>query len=137
MSGIHVDVSRAPIIVVRFGRTWTDADFDAYLDAMETAVLSRREATVTILDAQVAMTTPATQRRKQAAWLEKNEAVLRRYSLGTAFVITNPVVRGVLTAILWIQPMAAPHVVVATPREAERWAAARIAERHARAPANP
>jgi hypothetical protein len=136
MTGIHVDVSRAPIVVVRFERSWTEGEFDAYLEAMETAVLSRREPTVTILDARDAMATPATQRRKQAAWLQKNEAVLRRYSLGTAFVITSPVVRGILTAILWIQPMPAPHVVVATPPEAERWATARLDERRAISPPN-
>ena len=43
------------------------------------------------------------------------------YCAGYAFVIDSAVVRGILTAILWLAPMPAPHVVVSTVEEGERW----------------
>lgn len=128
-SGITVDLSRFPIVNVRFGTSWSDADFDRYLETMEREALARCEPNVTILDARGAMNTPAIQRRKQAEWLRRHEATLKQHSLGTAFVIDSALVRGVLTAILWMQPMPAAHIVVATIEEAERWAAEQLARR--------
>lgn len=119
---IVIDDQRRPIIVVTFDGAATDAEFDDYLRDMKARVLDRREKTVTILDARRSTGTTAAQRRKQAEWLRENDAALRSYSLGTAFVITSPIVRGVLTAILWMQPMPAPHSIVATLTEAEAWA---------------
>ncbi len=121
-----LDVSRRPLITVTFDGLATDAEFDAYLDQMTEMVLARKERTVTILDARASGRAPATQRKKQADWLKEHDADLRRYSLGTAFVITSPLVRGVLTAILWVQPMATAHVVVASMDAAERWAAEQL-----------
>ncbi len=132
---IRMDDSRHPIVVVTFDGPSTDAEFRAYLDDMTRLVVARREPNVTILDARAAGSTPATQRRMQADWLEKHDAELRRYSAGTAFIITSAMVRGILTAILWLQPMAAPHVVVATFEEAEAWAREQLRARGVAAPA--
>jgi hypothetical protein len=46
---------------------------------------------------------------------------MRKYSLGAALVITSPVVRGMLKALLWMQPMPQPHIVCGTTEEALRW----------------
>lgn len=119
---IRIDDARHPLVVVNFVGTATDAEFDAYLDDMQRLVLDRREKNVTILDATLSGDTPPTQRRKQADWLKRNAAYLREFSLGTAFVIDSPFVRGVLTAIFWITPMSAPYTIVATYAEAEAWA---------------
>lgn len=45
----------------------------------------------------------------------------------SAFVLASPLVRGLLTAILWISPMPAPHEIVATVAEAEAWLNERLA----------
>jgi hypothetical protein len=131
---IAIDDTRRPLIVVTFVGSATDAEFDAYLDAMATSVLARRERTVTLLDATRSDATPAAQRRRQAEWLKTHDAELRRYSLGTAFVIRSPIVRGVLTAILWIQPMSVPYTVVATRNEGEAWAAEMLSRAGLRLP---
>lgn len=129
VAAITIDDSRHPLVLVTFAGTATDAEFQSYLERMETLVLQRRETNCTILDASRAGDTPAKQRRMQAEWLKRNDALLKAYSVGTAFVITSPLVRGLLTAILWLTPMPTAHVVVASIDEAEAWARARLRER--------
>ncbi len=133
MGSIVVDDSRRPILVVRFEGLVSDAEFETYLGDME-AQLKPGERVCTILDARVAGRAPPRQRKMQADWLARNAARLRQCSVGSVFVITSPLVRGVLTAILWLQPMPVAHAVVATMEEAERWANARLAE--AKSPAS-
>jgi hypothetical protein len=125
---IEIDETRRPIVLVRFIGTATDAEFDAYLVAMTDQVLARRQPTVTILDATRSTTTNAAQRKRQASWLADNAEGLRRYSLGTAFVIRSAAVRGVLTAIFWLQPLDRPYTIVASLGEAEVWAREKLRE---------
>ena len=103
----------------------SEPEFDQYLASM-TQIISRAEKTLTILDARRAIRSPPSQRKKQADWIKMHADQLRRYSLGTAFVLTSPLVRGVLTAILWLQPLPSDYVVVGTMAEAEDWAAAKL-----------
>jgi hypothetical protein len=135
MPAIHIDASRHPIVVVTFVGAATDAEFQDYLASMENMMVMRRGTNCTILDATRAGNTPALQRRMQADWLKRNEELLRKHSAGTAFVINSPLVRGLLTAILWMSPMATPHTVVASLDEAERWAAAQLRARGVEPPA--
>jgi hypothetical protein len=125
---ITIDERRRPIVLVTFVGTATDAEFDQYLRDMTEQILGRRQQTVTILDATRSDNTSAAQRKKQAEWLATHKDDLRRYSLGTAFVIKSAMVRGALTAIFWLQPMDRPHTIVATLDEAEGWAAVKLRE---------
>jgi hypothetical protein len=61
-------------------------------------------------------------RRRQADWIRDNAALIKAYSACTAFVIGSPLVRGALTAILWLQPMPSPYTVLATLALAQAWA---------------
>jgi hypothetical protein len=121
-----IDTRRKPVVVVRFNGYISEPEFDAYLAAM-TKVVSGSEKTLTILDARRAIRNPESQQEKQAEWLKHHEERLRRCSLGTAFVITSPLVRSALAAILSLQPLPSEYRVVATMDEAEAWAAKRLA----------
>lgn len=123
---VLVDESRFPLVVVTFREVADDREFDAYLDRMS-ALVRRQKKNVVILDASEAGAAPASQRKKQADWITQNSELLRAHSLGTAFVISSPLVRGMLTAIFWLQPMPNPHAVVGTYAEAERWAIEQLA----------
>ena len=125
MSSIEFDDSRFPIVRVTFVGVVTSEEFERYLDSM-TKLLLRRQMNVMVLDASRAGLSPPIQRRRQAEWMKEHDAELRRYSKGTAFVITSTLVRGALTAILWLQPMPTPHVVVSTIEEAETWARSKL-----------
>jgi len=128
---ITIDDAERPLIAVSFVGTWTDDEFRSYLREMTDRVVLPRTPTVTLLDAGLTLAVTARQRQMQAEWLREHRDVLRAFSLGTAFVIRSPVVRGVLTAILWVQPLEAPHVVVATRDEGLDWCRSRIAARRA------
>ena len=121
MPAIVYDASRWPLAVVTFTGDRTEAEFDGYLRRMSEYV-AREETFATVVDTTRSGGMPATQRRKQAEWMRENEGALRRHSAGTAFVIRSAVVRGVLTAILWMHPIAQEYVVVATQAEGVRWA---------------
>jgi hypothetical protein len=125
---IRIDESELPLLLVTFEGAATDAEFEAYLAAMS-ALLERRMITATVLDARRASGAGAAQRRRQAEWMKEHAALMRQYSAGTAFVIESALVRGVLTAILWLQPMESPHIVVATLSVARVWAKQRLRER--------
>ena len=128
MATIHIDETRWPLVLVTFDGVSPEPEFDAYLERMAT-FLDRKTPTATVLDATRAGATPPIQRKKQADWMKTHEASLRRYSAGTAFVISSPMVRGILTAILWMQPMPQEHVVVATLPEAMKWAREKLRAR--------
>jgi hypothetical protein len=135
MGSIHIDDSGFPIVRVTFTGSVSNEEFDEYLAGMS-RMIGRRQPNVTILDARHSARTPAVQRKKQADWIKQHEAELRRYSCGTAFVITSALIRGVLTAILWLQPMPQAHTVVGSLDEAERWARAQLDRRGAGAPSS-
>lgn len=125
MGSIDVNDRGFPLIVVTFEGAVDDAQFESYLGRLD-ALWARKARAAILLDATRAARTPATQRKRQAEWLKANESSLRTHCAGTAFVINSPLVRGGLTAILWLQALPSPFIVVATLTEAERWARERL-----------
>ncbi len=114
------DESRAPLMVITSRGEATDQQFDAYLAHMS-GWLTRGDRYGILFDARGAGRPPPKQRQRQADWMKQNDARLRQCNLGIAFVIDNAIVRGALTAILWLSPMASPHKVVATMDQGEGW----------------
>lgn len=112
-------------MVLTFPGPVSDAQFQTYLDRMS-ALLDRGERYALVMDATRAGTTPAVQHKMQAEWIEETRSELERRSLGTAFVITSGLVRGILTAILWLTDMPGDHIVVGSRAEAERWARGKL-----------
>jgi hypothetical protein len=133
LPSIRVDETRWPLILVTFTGVATDDEFTAYLEE-HARLVCRREKKVMVIDAMRAGTTQPTQRKQQAEWQRQHEKALAAYSLGTAFAIGSAIVRGALTAILWVQPLPNPHFVAASLADAERWAAARLLDAGLRAP---
>ena len=131
MGAIQFDHSRWPLVVVTHHGAPTDAEFDEYLvklkDNLDRAVRERMK-TVLIFDATHATSSSAKQRQRQAAWMKQHEAPSRLHSAGYAFVIPSTIVRGALTAVLWLSPMPAPYVVVATFAEAQAFCMKMLSE---------
>jgi hypothetical protein len=128
MGSIRVDDSRFPLVLTVFEGPVNDAEFDAYLEETTKRTISRQTRNVVIVDASAASRPPASQRKRQADWLNQHRPMLKQYNLGTVFVIANPLIRGGLTAIFWISPMPSPTTVVATYAQAEAWAFDRLRE---------
>lgn len=119
MGSITVDSSEWPLVRVTYVDTVDDKAFDAYV-AQQVEVLDRREPYVILFDARRSGIPTARQRQKIAQFTKDREHDLKRYCKKGVFVIPNPLVRGALTAILWLQPLPFPHDVVASIEEAEK-----------------
>ena len=128
---IDVDDRHWPLVIYRFNGVVTMSELEAYLKRQD-EMLSRRELTMAlVLTDKVKMwDTPVLKR--QAEWVKEHRDILRRYSLGVALVIQSPLVRGMLRAILWMQPMPQPHAVCSTSAEALEWLRGRAAAAHLR-----
>lgn len=116
------------LMVVTYDGVVGDAEFAQHLEGLTQLLAERAHSVATILDASTAGVNPATQRRMQAEWLKAHDSVLQATGLGTAIVIRSALVRGILTAILWMAPIPGDHVVFPTYAEAEEWALRQIRE---------
>jgi hypothetical protein len=125
MATIEIDESRFPLVTVTFVGQVAEYEFDRYLQTMS-RVLQRRAKNAIVFDARRAANPNATQRSKQAAWLKSHRDPIEKYSCGSAFVIASAIIRGGLTAILWVAPIPGEHTVVATLAEGETWAIGRL-----------
>jgi hypothetical protein len=124
---ISVDMARWPLVVYRFAGEVTMSQLEAYL-ARQEEMLRRpdRSASVVLVESLRMWETAVAKR--QAAWIKEHQDELRRASLGVALVMTSPLARGMLKAVLWMQPMPQPHKVCATVEEALDWIKARFVE---------
>lgn len=64
----------------------------------------------------------AHQRKRQAEWNQRHDATVRGVMVGTSYITTSPIVRGVITAVLWLKPPPGSHKVVAQLDDALDWA---------------
>jgi len=81
---------------------------------------------VMIVDMRKAGPLSAPQRRTSSEWMKQNLDLYKQCVLGGAFVIDSPIIRGVLTALLWLAPLDMPYEVVGTLDDAVRWAIKRF-----------
>ena len=115
-----LDESRFPLVVLAAPGVIEPAAFEAFLSRMDD-VLFRGHRFALILDLTGGAPLGARLRRRQADWLATHSFDLERLCAGVGVVSTNPLIRGTLTAILWLQPLPCPHRLVAALPEAEAW----------------
>jgi hypothetical protein len=126
---IEVDDRHWPLTIFRFSGRISMLELDAYLGLM-TGLLDRGDrdgySAGIVIQKKVKAWDSALARR-QAQWMKANAERLRKNSLGVALVLDSPLMRGLLRAILWLQPMPQPHTVVATVEEGLAWVEKRLA----------
>lgn len=126
MPGITVDPSRAPLLFVRFDGVVDDEAFARYLEQVR-AFVARGVRYAVVLDATTAGVPTASQRRLQTDQMRNDFTRIQSLCVGGAFVIPSPLVRGGLTAMLWVQPLPFPHKLVADLPSAEAWCQTQLA----------
>jgi hypothetical protein len=124
---IEVDLRRWPVIVFAFHGLVSADEFDEYLQALE-HILDRGTKHVGVVVGGADHALDASLVRRQAAWIKQHEARMRYQSLGVAFALDSPMMRGVLRAILWLAPLPQPHAVFPSRSQAMTWACARLQE---------
>lgn len=127
---IQTDSTRWPLVMIRFLGEITEDEFDQYLRFLDFNVArtgAARAKIALLFDArEVGRVSPAI-RRKQADWIRDNLDISRQNCAGFAYVLDSSMVRGMLTAILWLATMPADYTITATVREAEDWLKGQLA----------
>lgn len=108
------DTSQYPLVAVTIpSQRVTDAEIMRFVEGQR-ELLARRTKHLVLCDARNASVLPATQRKLFGDWLKEAEEGTRRYTAGMAVVVDNALIRGALTAVLWVVEPACPTKVVAT-----------------------
>jgi hypothetical protein len=122
----NIDTSRFPLVKIIFtGVPSTDENFEQYLNEMK-AVYDSGEKLAIIFDARNAALPSLKHQQRQAAWLKRNDDMLKNQCLGTAYVITSGAIRVVLRMIFAITPQPVPHNMCSNMDDAEEWALAQL-----------
>jgi hypothetical protein len=103
----------------------TDVAVSSILRELE-ARLARNVRHVLIFDLSRTGTPTPVQRQLLAAHMKKNRELIRRNVQALGVVVPSSLLRGVLTAIFWIEAPPVPHLIFGTATEAATWARAQM-----------
>jgi hypothetical protein len=117
--GIELDPARHPLVVVRVGGAYSNAEFDQLLLGL-TAIIVRGPFGL-VVDLRNGQMPNAVQRRSFIAMYEKNDQLTRAHFLALGAVGESATLRRVITVLDWIRPAPHPVKVFATFGEAEAW----------------
>lgn len=135
---IEVDERGFPLVLVRVYGAATDRELHGYLRHMESLIeraYNTGQRVVHVYDTRGALLTSAAQRKTMGDWMKTHDVDNRETCGGFAFVFESAIVRGALTAILWLHPLPAPHRIFSGVAEAADWAREQIGQvRPARRP---
>lgn len=124
-ASITFDDSLWPLLLVRFPSVMTSAQQEAYLARLLTYV-RRGQKYVGIMDTQLLENTTAEQRQRQAGFIKEHEELFRQFSLGSAAVVTSPLVALGGRILIHLKPMPVPFYVTSSLPAAVAWAAERL-----------
>jgi hypothetical protein len=120
--GIRISCADWPIVLIEFpAKRVPDACLQAALECLESSMrdaAKAHERQFSLADITLMRElTPASQRKYTAEWMKRNEPLVKVGSVGGATVTPSPVLRGILTAVYWIQPPIQTMYTVATRQE--------------------
>jgi hypothetical protein len=104
---------------------------DQYREMLESFERDQRQV-ISFIDMSGMGELSAQQRRIQSEWNRSIQPIQKAVTLGLAFIAPGTVVRGMLTAVFWFSPPAAPYIICATMSEALAWALGVCAEQGVR-----
>jgi len=116
-----IDESSFPIVRIGFtGNKSTDQNFQSYLD--QTKACYRNEKPLAIIfDASNASIPKLSHQKMQADWLKENEGLMQNFCDGTAYIIPNLAIRGILKMIFSFQKQPVPYKIFEAEPEALSW----------------
>jgi len=111
-----------PIVLVEFPeRRVSDENLLASLGQIESLLRQakrNREKLFVVTDLTLMReTSPANQRKLTAEWMKRTTPLAAASSVGTATVTPSAILRGIITALYWLQPAPNPAFCVATRHE--------------------
>ncbi|MFY0525346.1 hypothetical protein ACN28I_20115 [Archangium gephyra] len=124
-ASITIDDSLWPLLLVKFPRVFTNAQQEQYLSQLLT-YLRRGERYVGVLDTHLLKNPSAEQRQRQADFIKEHEVLFRQCSLGTAGIVTSPLMALGARILIHLKPMPTPYYVASSLPAAVTWAADRL-----------
>lgn len=118
---ISNDASRWPLVVVRVDGTPTTREHVLEFIASQRSMLARGEPFVEIADSRDAKVISALERKLLADWLGESEQQSKRLCVALAVLISSPVIRGAMNAVLWIRSPSFPMHMCGTEDEVVRF----------------
>lgn len=135
LTAVDIDTRWFPLVIQRWHGKASDAELDTFCAAIDDAARrAQREKTayacvgVAVSRADV----DAAQRRRVARWVRNMAPELRECSAGTFLVLTNPMHRGMMSALRWLIPEMKDVFVADSMEAALSGALAALAKRDAR-----
>ena len=123
---IETDTSRWPLVVVTLpGERVTLDEVNRFVQDQRD-MLTRGEPHALLCDGRNTLVFPPDQRKVMADWLQEAEPMNRAHTVCLAIVLSNPLVRGALTAVMWLREPACETRTFATISEAEQWCLSRL-----------
>jgi hypothetical protein len=110
---LQMDESAFPLVVATFTGHVTADVVGAYFARVDAWCKDRRRYAA-VLDISRTDVPSAAERRHVAKEMAARHAAITRCCAGTAIVLTSAMLRGAVTAVLWLQPMKHPVAIVAT-----------------------
>jgi hypothetical protein len=126
-----------PIYRWTFPEEGTDDELSACFRAREDWGARAQYPVAWILDLSNIITAPATQRKAFGAHLKRFEEHNVRWNAGSALIVPNAWLRGLVTAVFWISPPKFPNKFFSEPVAGERWAKKQLETRLAKDRAHP
>jgi len=118
-SGIELDRSRHPLVVMRASASYTQADWDELMKGMVDLIKAGPFGLVN--DTRGSPMPDPLQRRSIAQMYTDHEGEVRRNFLASGIVGSSSLVNGVLTALNWLKPPPHPVKVFLSTDLAEAW----------------
>jgi hypothetical protein len=116
-----VDTTEWPLVLIAAEGDIAPNDLERHLVEYR-AVLERNLPCAIIFDATKVGKIDAYTRRRYTEFMQQNNDDFRRLCRGIGFVITSSIVRGALTAVLWMVDFPFPYKIFATREESAVWA---------------
>jgi len=129
-----VDQTYAPIYIWRFPATVTDEEVIAAMAARESWAKFARHPCAWVVDLRELLRVPPHQRKLFAEHLKRFEPHDANYNCGSAIVLSNAWLRGIVTAIFAVSPPKFPNRTFASIEEGLKWAKEQYAAKIAAPP---
>ena len=121
MNSFRFDTTAFPLVNLEMVGDISPQQLDAHFIEYR-GLLDRNKPYGLVYDASKIGKVDAVFRKRYAEFMKKNEADFQRLCMGVGFVITSAIVRGALTAVLWVTgSLPFPHKIFSTREEAEEW----------------
>jgi hypothetical protein len=126
LHGIEFELSRYPLVIVRIGSAYSNAEWNQML--LELVQIIKRGPFGVIADLRNGQMPNAVQRRSFIDMYERHDQLTRAHFLALGAIGASAVLGRVITALNWLRPAPHPVKVFATFGAAEAWVLEQLPE---------